>query len=309
MGTSSPDFRLGLGTHDITIGCKSSCSFEPSLAWKGWIALVLPAVCSLGLLSRIFPDESKVLGDKSQIQWTDATWNPSTGCSKVSPGCKNCYAERLSSRLQKMGNPKYRRGFRFTLHYDALDLPLRWKTPRKIFVNSMSDLFHESMPDNFLLDCFDTMLKANWHVYQILTKRPDRMLSFARSWGPMPAHIWVGTSVELAMFRSRVDTLRKVPASVRFISFEPLLGPIGKVDLEAMAWAIVGGESGPGHRPISAEWVRDLRRQCHDQGVAFFFKQWGGRTAKSGGRLLDGREWNEYPISHDSLELPLVMSG
>ena len=248
------------------------------------------------------------MGDKSAIQWTDATWNPSTGCSKVSPGCKNCYAERLSTRLQKMGNPKYRNGFRFTLHPDALDLPLKWKAPRKIFVNSMSDLFHESMPEGFLRECFDLMSTANWHVFQVLTKRPERMLSFVKSWGQVPDHIWLGTSIELAMFKKRVDVLRKVPVKTRFISFEPLLGSIGKVDLSGMAWAIVGGESGPCHRPILPDWVRELRRQCHEQGVAFFFKQWGGRTAKSGGRMLDGKEWNEYPVPDASRELPLLVS-
>jgi protein gp37 len=250
------------------------------------------------------------MGDKSQIQWTDATWNPSTGCSKVSPGCKNCYAERLATRLQKMGNPKYRRGFRFTLHRKALELPLSWKRPRKIFVNSMSDLFHESMPDDFLAKCFDTMLKADWHVYQILTKRPDKMLSFVRSFGTIPEHIWLGTSVELGMYKARIDTLRKIPVTVRFISFEPLLGPLGELNLEGVSWAIVGGESGPNHRPIDAEWVRGIQRQCEKQGTAFFFKQWGGKTAKSGGRVLDGQEWNGYPVQMpDSMELPLATVG
>ena len=247
------------------------------------------------------------MGDKSPIQWTDATWNPSTGCSKVSPGCKNCYAERLSSRLQKMGNPKYKRGFRFTLHRDALDVPLKWKKPRKIFVNSMSDLFHESMPEDFLKKCFGVMEKADWHVYQILTKRPHRMLSFVKDSGGVPDHIWLGTSVELAMYKSRIEILKQVPARIKFVSFEPLLGPIGEVDLTGISWAIVGGESGANHRPIKAEWVREIRKQCKQEGVAFFFKQWGGRTAKSGGRVLDGKEWNEYPLPNDSsLELPLA---
>jgi protein gp37 len=248
------------------------------------------------------------MGDKSAIQWTDATWNPSTGCSKVSPGCKNCYAERLSYRLQKMGNPKYRAGFHFTLHSNALEIPLRWKRPRKIFVNSMSDLFHESMPNHFLERCFSVMDKANWHVYQILTKRPDRMLSFAQKYGEIPDHIWLGTSVELAMYKSRIDILRHVPAKVKFISFEPLLGPIGEVDLHDISWAIVGGESGPHHRPVTEEWITEIRSQCKRQSVAFFFKQWGGITPKSGGRILDGREWNEYPgDSHSSPELPLAL--
>jgi len=235
------------------------------------------------------------MGDKSQIQWTDATWNPSTGCSKVSPGCKNCYAERLASRLQKMGNPKYTEGFAFTIHQSALELPLGWTQPRKIFVNSMSDLFHELMPRDFLVDCFEVMEKADWHIYQILTKRPDKLLEFVEDYGSIPDHIWLGTSVELSMYKSRMETLKSVPVKVRFISFEPLLGSLGELELDGISWAIVGGESGPNHRPIDPNWVREIREQCVRQGVAFFFKQWGGRLAKSGGRLLDGREWNEYP--------------
>ena|SRR2546425_1708722 len=253
------------------------------------------------------------MGDKSAIEWTNATWNPTTGCSKVSPGCKNCYAERLSQRLRKMGNPKYKHGFRFSLHENALELPLSWKKPRKIFVNSMSDLFHESMPEDFLHRCFEIMRRADWHVYQILTKRPERMLSFAKTLGDIPDHIWLGTSVELAMYKSRIETLRKVPVRVRFISFEPLLGPIGDVDLEGISWAIVGGESGPSYRPIMSDWVREIRRQCKRQEVAFFFKQWGGIRPKSGGRILDGRTWDDFPDFYETtdnspqmLELPLA---
>jgi protein gp37 len=250
------------------------------------------------------------MGDKSPIQWTDATWNPSTGCSKVSPGCKNCYAERLSHRLHKMGNPKYKHEFRFTLHKNTLDLPLKWKKPRKIFVNSMSDLFHESMPEDFLEKCFKIMEKADWHVYQVLTKRPHRMLSFTKEYGKIPDHVWLGTSVELAMYNPRIEILKQVPAKTKFISFEPLLGPIGDVDLSGVSWAIVGGESGPNHRSIKGEWVREIRKNSQRQGVAFFFKQWGGQTAKSGGRTLDGREWNEYPIDFNAaLELPLALSA
>jgi protein gp37 len=209
-----------------------------------------------------------------------------------------------------MGNRKYKNGFKFTLHPDALELPFKWKDPRKIFVNSMSDLFHESMPDEFLDECFRVMSEANWHVYQVLTKRPERMLAFANRHPRLPSHIWLGTSVELAMYKHRIDTLRKVPTQVRFISFEPLLGPIGEVDLEGISWAIVGGESGPNHRPILHEWVNEIRKQCKQQEVAFFFKQWGGRTAKSGGRTLDGREWNEYPdFMFQKAELPLAIQG
>ena len=241
------------------------------------------------------------MGDRSAIEWTDATWNPTTGCTKVSPGCKNCYAELLARRLKRMGNPKYKNGFKFTVHPDALDLPLKWTEPRKIFVNSMSDLFHESMPEYYLDMCFMVMKTANWHVYQILTKRPERMLAYTRKLGEIPAHIWLGTSVEMGMYKKRIEILRKVPAQIRFISFEPLIGPVGAVDLSGVSWAIVGGESGQHHRPIKPEWVREIRNQCKLQGVAFFFKQWGGATHNAGGRLLDNREWNEYPVMPELL--------
>lgn len=194
-----------------------------------------------------------------------------------------------------MGNPKYKNGFTFVLHEDALDVPLQWKQPRKIFVNSMSDLFHESMSDDFLVKCFEIMTKADWHLYQILTKRPEKMLRFAKQFGKIPDHIWFGTSVELALYAHRIETLRKVNVRTKFVSFEPLLGPVGNMDLSGIAWAIAGGESGPQFRPVNADWIREIRDQCNEQGIAFFFKQWGGRTPKSGGRALDGREWNEYP--------------
>lgn len=177
----------------------------------------------------------------------------------------------------------------------ALDLPLRWKEPRKIFVNSMSDLFHELMPDEYLKQCFEVMERANWHTYQILTKRPERMLQFSRRYRRIPAHIWLGTSVEMALYKPRIDVLREIEVPIRFISFEPLIGPIGQVDLTGISWAIVGGESGPGHRPIKLEWVREIRDQCISKGVGFFFKQWGGARPTSGGRRLDGRFWNQYP--------------
>jgi len=206
-----------------------------------------------------------------------------------------------------MGNPKYKNGFRFTVHPDALALPLSWKSPRKIFVNSMSDLFHENMSERFLRKCFSVMEQADWHVYQILTKRPERMLSFVRRYGHVPDHIWLGTSVEMGMYKSRIDVLKHVDCQIKFISFEPLIGPIGIVDLAGVSWAIVGGESGPGHRPILEEWIREIRDQCREQGVSFFFKQWGGVTPKSGGRSFDGREWNEYPSMDDvSKEPPLA---
>jgi len=206
-----------------------------------------------------------------------------------------------------MGNPKYKNGFRFTIHPDALNLPFTWKSPRKIFVNSMSDLFHEAMPEKFLWKCFNVMEEADWHVYQILTKRPERMLSFTQKYGHVSDHIWLGTSVEMGMFKPRIEILKQADCKIKFISFEPLIGPVGTVDLSGISWAIAGGESGPNHRAILKEWVREIRDQCKKQRVSFFFKQWGGITPKSGGRRLDGREWNEYPsLEHSPVELPLV---
>ena len=237
---------------------------------------------------------SPTVGDKSAIEWTDATWNPVTGCTKVSPGCKNCYAERLAGRLQAMGNRRYANGFALTLHPDQLDLPLRWRQPRQIFVNSMSDLFHESVPDEYIRRAFDVMGEAHWHVFQVLTKRARRLAELAAHL-PWPSNVWQGVSVENARYASRVAELVKVPAAVRFLSVETLLGPISHLPLDGIDWVIVGGESGPKHRPIRVEWVREIRDQCDEAGVAFFFKQWGGRTPKTGGRLLDGREWNETP--------------
>jgi protein gp37 len=234
------------------------------------------------------------MADNSSIEWTDATWNPVTGCTKISPGCKNCYAERLALRLKEMGNGRYANGFRLTFHPDALELPLRWTKPKMIFVNSMSDLFHESVPEIYIQKVFAVMEKAHWHNFQILTKRADRLarLSQRLSW---PKHIWQGVSVENKEYINRVALLRQVPATIRFLSVEPLLGPIPNLPLEGIHWVIVGGESGPGHRPIRVEWVRDIRKQCLSANVPFFFKQWGGRTPKSGGRKLDGRFWDEMP--------------
>ncbi len=240
------------------------------------------------------------MADNSSIEWTDATWNPITGCTKISPGCKNCYAERLAFRLREMGNPRYENGFRLTLHPDVLELPLRWSKPKMVFVNSMSDLFHESVPENFIEKIFEVMLKAHWHKFQILTKRADRLSRIARRL-PWPQHIWQGVSVENQAYAKRVAYLRQVPAFVRFLSIEPLLGPIKNLPLEGIHWVIVGGESGPGHRQIRTEWVRDIKIQCEQAEVPFFFKQWGGRTPKSGGRQLDGRIWNEMPKNTPSL--------
>lgn len=234
------------------------------------------------------------MGDKSAIEWTDATWNPVTGCTKISPGCKNCYAERLSRRLHAMGNPRYKNGFKLTLHPDQLTLPLRWKQPRTIFVNSMSDLFHEHVPEEYILKVFETMSLASWHVFQVLTKRAKRLAEIAPrlKW---PSNVWQGVSVENSDYAWRVDYLRQVQSEVRFLSIEPLLGPIPKLSLEGIHWVIVGGESGPGHRPVKKEWITEIRNQCQAARVDFFFKQWGGHTPKAGGRRLEGRTWNQMP--------------
>jgi protein gp37 len=235
------------------------------------------------------------MGDKSAIEWTDATWNPVTGCTKVSPGCKYCYAERLAARLQLMGNPRYRNGFDVTLHPDQLTLPLRWRAPRRVFVNSMSDLFHEDVPEAFIRQAFEIMNRAHWHTFQILTKRAQRLADLAPRlrW---PPNVWQGVSVEDSQHTWRIASLQKVPAAVRFLSIEPLLGPIGDLPLDGIDWVIVGGESGPNYRPVDPDWVRGVRDQCVATGVPFFFKQWGGRTSKSRGRTLDEREWNEMPV-------------
>jgi protein gp37 len=234
------------------------------------------------------------MGVNSAIEWTEATWNPVTGCTKISPGCRHCYAERLAKRLQAMGQPRYARGFRVTLHPDLLDLPFRWQTPRRIFVNSMSDLFHEAVPDAFVQRVFARMGQADWHCFQILTKRAERLaaLSPQLSWRP---HIWMGVSVESTRYVSRIDALRQTGACVKFLSLEPLLGPLPHLDLWGINWVIVGGESGPGARPMDPAWVVDLRDQCQRAGVPFFFKQWGGVHKKRMGRMLEGRTWDEMP--------------
>jgi len=235
------------------------------------------------------------MSDQSGIEWTDSTWNPITGCTKVSPGCKNCYAERLAIRLRAMGNPRYRDGFALTLHPDQLELPLRWRHPRRVFVNSMSDLFHASVPDDYIRQVFEVMVKAEWHTFQILTKRSERLAALA-SRLPWPRNVWQGVSVESARYTRRICDLQRVPATVRFLSVEPLLGPIPHLPLKGIHWVIVGGESGAGRRTMAAAWAREIRAQCADAGVAFFFKQWGGRTPKAGGRLLDGRTWDATPV-------------
>lgn len=231
----------------------------------------------------------------SMIEWTESTWNPITGCSKISPGCKHCYAERMARRLQAMGHPNYARGFELTTHDYVLELPLRWKKPQTIFVNSMSDLFHEDVPTEFIQRVFVVMRRANWHRFQILTKRSNRLLEISPSLPWMP-NIWMGVTVENQDYTFRIDHLRQTGATIKFLSCEPLLGPLGKLDLEQIDWVIAGGESGPGARPMDSSWPIDLRDQCQRAGVPFFFKQWGGVNKKKAGRQLEGRTWDEVPI-------------
>jgi len=234
------------------------------------------------------------VGTSSTIEWTEATWNPVTGCTKISPGCKHCYAERMSLRLRAMGQANYSKGFDLTIHDKALNIPLQWKKSQTIFVNSMSDLFHKDVPVQFILDAFDIMNKANWHRYQILTKRSERLrqLNEKLVWVP---HIWMGVSVENQDYTFRIDDLRQTDAHIKFLSLEPLLGPLPNLDLDGMHWVIVGGESGPGARPMLKEWVVDIRDQCVRAKVPFFFKQWGGVNKKRTGRQLNGRTWDEMP--------------
>ena len=240
------------------------------------------------------------MADQSAIEWTDATWNPVTGCSKVSPGCAHCYAERFAERWRGIPGHHYEQGFDLRLWPERLDIPLRWHRPRRIFVNSMSDLFHEAVPESFIRRVFTTMEQADWHIFQVLTKRSHRLAALAPRF-PWPDHVWAGVSVENRRWVGRVDDLCRVPASVRFISAEPLLGPLDDLDLTGIHWVITGGESGPRHRPIDPDWVRALRDRCVAAGVAYFHKQWGGRTPKAGGRLLDGRTWDELPMPLPSM--------
>ncbi|KPK47262.1 MAG: hypothetical protein AMK72_08665 [Planctomycetes bacterium SM23_25] len=234
------------------------------------------------------------MGMNSQIEWTESTWNPVTGCTKISSGCAHCYAERMARRLKAMGQPNYRNGFRVTVHQHALALPLSWKKPQVIFVNSMSDLFHEDVPVGFILRVFDVMQQSHWHLFQVLTKRSGRLAEMAPLL-PWPGNVWIGVTVESTEYVDRIDDLRSVPAAVRFLSLEPLLAPLPGLDLEGIDWVIVGGESGPGARPMAEAWALDIRDQCHRAGVPFFFKQWGGKNKKKAGRLLDGRTWDQMP--------------
>ena len=240
------------------------------------------------------------MADHTAIEWTNATWNPVTGCTKISPGCDNCYAERFSERFRGVKGHPFEFGFDLTLRPERIGQPLKWSRPKMVFVNSMSDLFHKDIPLDFVERIFDTMEQADWHVFQILTKRSSRMQKFinARYAGGMaPGHIWLGASVENGRQLSRVRHVQRTAATVRFLSIEPLLGPIGEVDLTGIDWVIVGGESGPRARPMKIDWAREVRDQCLNAGIAFFFKQWGGIRPKSGGRDLDGREWNDLPTA------------
>lgn len=230
----------------------------------------------------------------SSIEWTEATWNPLSGCTKISPGCKNCYAERMAKRLLAMGQPRYKNGFKLTLHKTALGEPFRWRRPKLVFVNSMSDLFHKDVPATFIMEVFKVMSACPQHTFQILTKRSERLRELAHDL-PWASNIWIGVSVENQDYVYRIDDLRSVPAAIRFLSVEPLLGPIKKMNLKKIDWVIVGGESGPNARPMEADWVRSIRDLCKKQRVSFFFKQWGGVQKSRTGRLLDNREWNEMP--------------
>jgi protein gp37 len=235
------------------------------------------------------------LAINSSIEWTESTWNPVTGCTKISPGCKHCYAELMAKRLKAMGQPNYTNGFKLALHEKVLRLPLIWKKPQTIFVNSMSDLFHEDVPVEFIQKVFHIMEQAHWHRFQILTKRSERLLELnpKLSWN---FNIWMGVSVENQEHTFRIDHLRKTGAKIKFISFEPLLGPVYGLDLRGIDWVIVGGESGHQARPMDASWVVDIRNQCLRAKVPFFFKQWGGLNRKKTGRKLEGRTWNEIPV-------------
>lgn len=231
----------------------------------------------------------------SSIEWTESTWNPVTGCTKISDGCKHCYAERMAKRLKAMRQPNYKNGFNVTLHPQSIELPLSWKSPQSIFVNSMSDLFHKDIPIDFIKEVFLVMNNAHWHKFQILTKRAERLLEFNNilNW---TSNIWMGVSVENDECTYRIDLLRKSQAKVKFISFEPLLGPISNCNYQEISWVIVGGESGPGARPVQEKWVVEIRDNCVKNNVPFFFKQWGGVNKKKAGRMLEGRTWDSMPV-------------
>ena len=242
------------------------------------------------------------MATKSSIEWTESTWNPLTGCTKISPGCKHCYAERMAKRLQAMGQPNYRNGFKLTLHDQSLEIPLHWKQPQMIFVNSMSDLFHENVPFKFILNVFEIMRQASWHTFQVLTKRSGRLSELDRliDW---PDNVWMGVSVENQDYGYRINHLRHTHAAVKFLSLEPLLGPLNELNLSGIHWVIVGGESGPGAHPLEPSWVISIRDRCHTSDVPFFFKQWGGTNKKKLGRKLDGQTWDELPTNYKTFVL------
>ena len=244
------------------------------------------------------------MAQHSHIEWTETTWNPLTGCTKISAGCKFCYAERMAKRLEAMGQPNYRNGFELTLHRHMLEAPLSWKKPRRVFVNSMSDLFHRDSPEEFIQEVFAVMRKAHWHVFQVLTKRAERLEEIAPGidW---PANVWMGVTVERADYLYRIDHLRRSAAKTKFLSLEPLLGPLDSMNLKGIDWTIVGGESGPGARPVEVKWITDIRDQCRKAMVPFFFKQWGGVQKKRTGRELEGRTWNEMPIADKKSRISL----
>lgn len=249
------------------------------------------------------------MAQDSDIEWTEATWNPVTGCTKISPGCKNCYAERMAFRLKAMGQPNYVHGFDLTIQEHMLEVPKRWKKARTIFVNSMSDLFHKDVPPTYIQKVFKVMNTTSQHRFQVLTKRADRLLELNAElqWGH---NIWMGVSVETKKYYPRIDALRRTDAAIKFLSLEPLLGPLNKLNLDGIDWVIVGGESGPGARPMRKDWVKAIRDQCLEAGVAFFFKQWGGTNKKKTGRVLDGQTWDQMPktTSLDAKRLPIFSS-
>ena len=248
------------------------------------------------------------MASHSGIEWTESTWNPVTGCSKISPACQHCYAERIALRLCAAGQPNYVHGFKLTLHEHMLEVPLRWKKPHKIFVNSMSDLFHEDVPLKFIQKVFDVMRGASWHTFQVLTKRSRRLLELNREMD-WPPNVWMGVSVENSNYTFRMDHLRQTDAYIKFLSLEPLLGPLSDLHLRGIDWVIVGGESGPGARPIKEEWVIDIRDQCLEANIPFFFKQWGGLRKKREGRVLQGRIWDEVPEQTGTVSRQMALSG
>ena len=248
------------------------------------------------------------MAGNSAIEWTEATWNPVTGCTKVSTGCQNCYAERMTRRLQAMGQPHYTNGFKVKTHESVLEIPFKWKKPRTIFVNSMSDLFHEEVPPSFISKVFQVMSQVSQHTFQVLTKRSENLRKLSLSL-PWPENVWMGVTVENSDYLHRIEDLRATPARIKFISFEPLLGSIPNIDFVGIDWVIVGGESGPGARPISTSWVEEIRDQCLVTGIPFFFKQWGGFNKKKTGRLLDGRTWDDMPAIYKKRELRVHCSS